>query len=126
MLESARATIHYDDRDKSHEDGQDLLERIRVAEERADAAEKGRADAVEHARLLAAERDAAEKSRAGAAEHSRLSAAGRERADIAERNMEFNFKLFQESYNNEFKQPQRKCTFFKATLKRLKKVLFCS
>jgi hypothetical protein len=117
---------------------QDLLERVRVAEERAEAAEKARAaDAAEHARLMAAKREraeAAEKARAAdAAEHARLMAAERERADAereranaAERKMESNFKLFVESRNNEFKQPQRKCTFFRMTLKRLKNVLLFS
>jgi hypothetical protein len=126
--------------------GQDLLERIRVAEERADAAEKARAaDAVEHARLLAAERERADAAaaradaaaaradaaaaRADAAQERADAAqeradAAQERADTAERNTESNFKLFVESHNNEFKQPQLKCTFFIATLKRLKNVLF--
>jgi len=105
--------------------GQDLLERIRVAEERADAAEKARAaDAVEHARLLAAERERADAAAARADAAAARADAAQERADTAERNTESNFKLFVESHNNEFKQPQLKCTFFIATLKRLKNVLF--
>jgi uncharacterized protein involved in exopolysaccharide biosynthesis len=88
--------------------------------------EKVRVNAAEHARALASEKARADAAEARAeAEKARADAADA-RADAAERNMESNFKLFVESHNNEFKQPQRKCNFFTVILKRLKNVLLFS